>query len=167
MLKKSNSLWLPEFFAIFCHRLTAAFGSKPARAASRIPISSDSDSAVRLLGNSSASFGLSRADDDTRYGLRSDAAVFEVSHKREKFSASASFGQLYEYGSLFGGSRGGPFSVDDTLTFAFGLSGSYQLAPGIRVIGNYAQGYSQVDSDDNAIVSDFSSHSVSSCSRSS
>lgn len=107
--------------------------------------------------NSSVSFGVSRVDEETQYGLRSDAAAFEVTHHGERFSTSATFGQLYEYGSLFGGSSGGPYSVNDTLTFSFGLSGSYRLAPNVRVIGNYTQGYSMVDSSSNSLVTNFSS----------
>ncbi len=107
--------------------------------------------------NSSISVGLSRVDDQTEWGLRSDAAIFEFSHRQDRYALSASFGQLLEYGSMFGGSTGGPYSVDDTLTYSFGLSGSYRLASGIRLIGNYSQGYSQVDDrSGGTLLSDFS-----------
>ena len=108
--------------------------------------------------NSSVSFGVSRIDDNTRYGVRNDAAIFEFTHKRDRYAFGASFGQLMEYGSMFGGSKGGPYSVDDTLTLSFGLSGSYRFSDKIRLIGNYTQGYSSIDSTTNgSLLSNFSS----------
>lgn len=107
--------------------------------------------------NSSVSVGVSRVDDQHQFGLRSDAAIFEFTHRQERYALSASFGQLLEYGSMFGGSKGGPYNVDDTFTYSFGLSGSYQLAPGVKLIGNYTQGYSNVDaSQGDSLLSDFS-----------
>ncbi|MDJ0955817.1 MAG: S8 family serine peptidase [Arenicellales bacterium] len=107
--------------------------------------------------NSSVSLGVSRVDDNSRYGVRNDAAIFEFTHKTDRYAFGASFGQLMEYGSMFGGSQGGPYSVDDTLTLSFGLSGSYRLSSNVRLIGNYTQGYSHVDSKaGGSLLSEFS-----------
>ena len=109
-----------------------------------------------LTDSASLRLGLSRVDDETRFGLRSDAAVFELSHKREKLSVSASVGHLAEYGSMFGGSTNSPYGVDDAKTYSFGFSGSYQLADNIRMIGNYSHGFSNVNAADNTLLSNFS-----------
>ncbi|MDA9982968.1 S8 family serine peptidase [Gammaproteobacteria bacterium] len=109
-----------------------------------------------LTDGTSIRFGLSRMDDETRYGLRSDAAVFELSHKKERLSVSASFGHLTEYGSMFGGSTNSPYGVDDAKTYSFGFSGSYQITESMRVIGNYSHGFSNVDAADNTLLSNFS-----------
>ena len=107
--------------------------------------------------NSSVSVGVSRVDDQHQFGLRSDAAIFEFTHSKDRYALSASFGQLLEYGSMFGGSRGGPYNVDDSLTYSFGLSGSYRLAPNVQLIGNYSQGYSNVEANNGgSLLSDFS-----------
>ena len=106
--------------------------------------------------NSSFRFGVSHMDESTRFGLRSDSAVFEVVHQRDRCGVSAYAGQLLEYGSLFGGSSGGAFSVDDTLTYSFGVSGSYELTEEVRLIGNYSHGYSKVDDMNGALLQDFS-----------
>ena len=109
-----------------------------------------------LTDSTSIRFGLSRMDDETHYGLRSDAAVFELSHKKERLSVSASFGHLTEYGSMFGGSTNSPYGVDDAKTYSFGFSGAYQITESMRVIGNYSHGFSDVDAADNTLLSNFS-----------
>lgn len=116
-----------------------------------------SQSTHSLTDHSSVRLGLSRVDDQTQFGLRSDAAVVELTHTREKFSFSASLGHLSEYGSMFGGSRNSAYGVDDAKTYSFGLSGAYRLAEDIRLIGSYAYGLSDVDSAGNSLLSDFSS----------
>ncbi len=109
-----------------------------------------------LTGNSTVRLGLSRVDDQTRFGVRSDATVLELTHTRQKFSVSASIGHMSEYGSMFGGSRNSPYSVDDSKTYSFGISGSYNLASDVRLIGNYSLGLSDVDGTDNSLLSNFS-----------
>ena len=106
--------------------------------------------------NASFRFGVSHMDENTRFGLRSDSAVFEVAHQKDRFGISAYAGQLLEYGSLFGGSSGGALSVDETLTYSFGVSGSYELIDGVRLIGSYSRGYSKVDDLNDGLLQDFS-----------
>jgi hypothetical protein len=110
-----------------------------------------------LTDNSSVRLGMSRVDDQTYFGLRSDAAVVELTHSRERFSVSASLGHLSEHGSMFGGSRNSALGVDDAKTYSLGLSGAYRLAEDVRLIGNYSFGYSDVDGSKNSLLSDFSS----------
>lgn len=116
-----------------------------------------SQSTFSLTENSNVRLGMSRVDDQTQFGLRSDAAVAELTHSRERFSVSASLGHLAEYGSMFGGSRNSAYAVDDAKTYSVGLSGAYRIADDVRMIGNYSYGLSDVDGTNNSLLSDFSS----------
>jgi hypothetical protein len=101
--------------------------------------------------------GLVHVDEAQDFGRESVAAILQGSVPLgERGSVSLQFGQLHESGSLFGGSNGGAFGVEDTETYALNLSGRMQVAEGITVVGNYGTGYSRVEDREDGLLQNFS-----------
>jgi hypothetical protein len=101
--------------------------------------------------------GLVNVDEDQDFGRESVAAIVQGSLPLgERGSVSLQFGQLTESGSLFGGSSGGAFGVDDTETYALNLSGRMRVREGITVVGNYGMGYSRVREMEDGLLQNFS-----------
>ena len=98
----------------------------------------------------------SNSEDD--YGSDSMATIIEGSYELgRRGKLTAQFGQLQEYGSMFGGSAGGVFGVDNSTTYALSVSGAWHISNRVSVIGNYGIGYSNIDDADASMFHDFSS----------
>jgi hypothetical protein len=101
--------------------------------------------------------GLVHVDEGEDFGRESVAAILQGSVPLgERGSVSVQFGQLQESGSLFGGSNGGAFGVDDTETVAINLSGRMRVLEGVTLVGNYGLGYSRVDDREDGLLRNFS-----------
>ena len=101
--------------------------------------------------------GLVHTDEVQDFGRESVAAILQGSVPLgERGSVSLQFGQLTESGSLFGGSNGGAFGVDDTETYAVNLSARMEVIEGLSLVGNYGQGYSQVNDREDGLLQNFS-----------
>ncbi len=101
--------------------------------------------------------GFASLEDNELFGLESDSALFEGTLSHERWNLNLQIGQLDEHGSLFGGSSGGAFSVDENKTLSLGISGTYKLNDRITLLGSYTEGYSRIDQQDNALLRDFTS----------
>lgn len=102
--------------------------------------------------------GLASIDDGLEHGLQSSAMMLEGSYQLSDAATIAlQLGQLSEQGSLFGGSSGGVFGVDNTHTSAVGINGRYQITDNVAIIGSYTQGYTQVADAKNSLLHNFSS----------
>jgi hypothetical protein len=110
------------------------------------------------LGDRAAlTFGLVSVDDDAEFGLKSDAAVIEASYDvAERLTLGLQFGQLSEYGGLFGGASDGPVSVDAADTTALGFNGRWHLGHGVSLVGQYSKGLTRVNDARNSVIHDFS-----------
>ncbi|MCZ7598104.1 MAG: hypothetical protein M5U09_10795 [Gammaproteobacteria bacterium] len=104
----------------------------------------------------SVKLGLSSNDDQTRWGLDSESAFFETSYETERFGLALQLGELREKGSLFGGSSGGAFSVDEARTLSLGLSGRFSVTPDTSLIGSYTVGMTDVRHKEPSLVRNFS-----------
>ncbi|GJL81665.1 MAG: hypothetical protein DHS20C01_12990 [marine bacterium B5-7] len=100
--------------------------------------------------------GLSANDDQQQWGLESDSAFFETSYETPRYGLAVQVGELYEDGSLFGGSSSGAFSVDSAKTLSIGLSGRYSLTPETSLIGSYTRGFTDVKHKQPSLLSNFS-----------
>lgn len=101
--------------------------------------------------------GLVGTDEERAHGRNSVAALVEGSYRFEDSAKiSLQVGRLQEDGSLFGGSSGGAFSVDDTETLAASVSGSLRLGARTHLIGNYGVARSEVEDTDTSLLNDFS-----------
>ncbi len=102
-------------------------------------------------------FGVAATNENRDYGLDSDAAMLEGSFDvNDKATVKLHVGQLAERGSLLGGSNGGAFGVDRTNTTAVGITGQYRLSDSLALVGNYTEGYSRVDDEQNSLLHNFS-----------
>jgi hypothetical protein len=63
---------------------------------------------------------------------------------------------LYEDGSLLGGSSGGVFSVSHANTTALGVTGQYRLFDKFSVFASYTQGYTAVKEQNGSFLQNFS-----------
>lgn len=104
----------------------------------------------------SVKLGLSSNDDQTRWGLDSESAFFETSYETERFGLALQLGELREKGSLFGGSSGGAFSVDEARTLSLGLSGRFSVTHDTSLIGSYTIGMTDVRHKEPSLVRNFS-----------
>ena len=102
-------------------------------------------------------FGVSVIDDQEQNGLASNSILYESSLSQEQYRLGWQLGALVEDGSLFGGSSGGPFSVDSASTYFLGINGTLDLTPRVRVLGGYFRGFSAVADSRDSLLSDFSS----------
>lgn len=101
--------------------------------------------------------GLVNTDENRAHGRNSVAAVLEGSYRFEdRAKVSLQVGRLQEDGSLFGGSSGGAFGVDDTETLAASISGSLRLGRRVHLIGNYGVARSDVADTETSLLNDFS-----------
>ena len=110
----------------------------------------------RLNEDVSFKFGYASLNDGQRFGTESNAVLFEGTVEQDRLTVNLQVGQLMETGGMFGGSSGGAFSVDDTATLSLGLSGAYRLTDRISLIGNYAEGYSDIADDPASLLQKFS-----------
>jgi hypothetical protein len=102
-------------------------------------------------------FGVVNMKETTEFGRESIAAVLEGRYDFDgRGSVSAQFGRLNEAGSLFGGSSGGAFSVDESETYAVSLTGTLQIDETFSLLANYGQGYSNVDDSGRSLLRNFS-----------
>jgi hypothetical protein len=122
--------------------------------------SADSDSlmvAYDVSDRAAVTFGLVSVDENTDFGKRSDSAVIEASYDvSTRLTLGMQFGQLAEYGSLFGGASDGPLSVDTADTTALGFNGRWRLGGGVSLIGQYSKGLTRVADAENSLIHDFS-----------
>ncbi|NOZ11987.1 MAG: S8 family serine peptidase [Gammaproteobacteria bacterium] len=103
------------------------------------------------------SLGLANTDERRDFGLQSNAALVEGTFKlNNRSTISLQGGQLLESGSLFGGSSGGAFSVNNSNTLSFGISGTYKLNNAATLIGHYSEGYTKVNQRENSLLHNFS-----------
>ncbi len=116
-----------------------------------------SHASYKLDDNFGFAFGLSSNEEPDKYGLESDSAVIEGTYKKEKLAVGLQLGSMREMGSLFGGASGGVLSVDESNTVSLGFSGSYQFSEKFSVIGNYTEGYTEVDDWEESYLQNFSS----------
>jgi len=137
-----------------------AFLSQAAFTAPYSGFSADADSlmvAYDVSARAALTFGLVSVDENTDFGKRSDSAVIEASYDvSRRLTLGMQFGQLAEYGSLFGGASDGPLSVDTADTTALGFNGRWRLGGGVSLIGQYSKGLTKVADADNSIIHDFS-----------
>ncbi|HEC12960.1 MAG TPA: hypothetical protein ENI80_06855 [Acidiferrobacteraceae bacterium] len=102
--------------------------------------------------------GLANINDGLDNGLQSSAMMLEGSFQlSDTATVALQLGQLSEQGSLFGGSSGGIFGVDNTNTSAVGINGRYQITDNVAIIGSYTQGYTKVTDAKNSLLHNFSS----------
>ncbi len=116
-----------------------------------------SHASYKLDENFGFAFALSSNEEPDKYGLESDSAVIEGHYKKDKAAIGLQLGSVREMGSLFGGASGGVLSVEESNTISIGLSGSYQFNDKFSVIGNYTEGYTNVDDWDQSYLQNFSS----------
>jgi hypothetical protein len=102
-------------------------------------------------------FGLVSTQEDSEYGEHSSAAVIEGSYEfGERGELNVQLGRMEESGSLFGGSSGGAFGVNESTTYSLNLSGAWHVSEDISLIGNYGLGYSRVDGARFSLLHNFS-----------
>ena len=116
-----------------------------------------SQASYKLSENFGFNFGLSSNEESDKYGLESDSAVIEGTYSKDKLGLGLQFGSVRELGSLFGGASGGVLSVDESNTISLGLSSTYAINNTFSVLGNYTEGYTQVDDWDQSYLQNFSS----------
>lgn len=102
-------------------------------------------------------FGLSSNEEADKYGLESDSAIIEGTYRTGNTGLGLQLGSVREMGSLFGGASGGVLSVDESNTVSLGLSGTYAINDRFTLLGNYTEGYTQVDDWDQSYLQNFSS----------
>jgi len=103
-------------------------------------------------------FAVVNSDDNNEYGSHSVAAILEGGlNVGDSGRLTAQFGRLNEAGSLFGGSTGGIYGVDNTTTYAMSLSAAWRMTKNVSLIGNYGVGYSSVDDSNMSLFRNFSS----------
>ncbi len=103
-------------------------------------------------------FAVVNSEDEFEYGPKSVAEVIEGSYEfSDRGKLTAQFGRLEEAGSMFGGTTGGIFSVDNAETYALSVSGVLHLTDRISVIGNYGIGYTSITDHKRSLLNDFSS----------
>ena len=110
-----------------------------------------------LSENFGFNFGLSSNEEPDKYGLESDSAVIEGTYRKDKLGLGLQLGSIKEMGSLFGGASGGVLSVEQSNTISLGLSGTYSINDTFSVLGNYTEGYTEVDDWDQSYLQNFSS----------
>ena len=115
-----------------------------------------SQASYNLSENFGFNFGLSSNEEAGKYGLESDSAVIEGIYQKEKLGLGLQLGSIREMGSLFGGASGGILSVDESNTVSLGLSATYSINDSFSVLGNYTEGYTQVDDWDQSYLQNFS-----------
>ncbi len=116
-----------------------------------------SQASYRLSENFGFNFGLSTNEEADKYGLESDSAVVEGTYIKDKVGLALQLGSMREMGSLFGGASGGVLSVDESNTVSLGLSGTYAINDTFSLLGNFTEGYTQVDDWDQSYLQNFSS----------
>jgi hypothetical protein len=121
---------------------------------------STADSAAfgyRMSDSTNLKLGLVSVDDGQDHGLRSNAATVKAGYRaNERTQFSLHLGELDENGSLFGGSSGGPLSVDKARTTALGLSARFQLSRDVALLGDYSEGVTRVKDSRNSLIGNFS-----------
>lgn len=115
-----------------------------------------SQASYKLSDSFGFNFGLSTNEEVEKYGLESDSAVIEGTYKKDKVGLGLQLGSIREMGSLFGGASGGVLSVDESNTVSLGMSGTFAINDTFSVLGNYTQGYTQVDDWDQSYLQNFS-----------
>jgi hypothetical protein len=102
-------------------------------------------------------FGFVATDEGGTYGRHSDAALVAGAYKvSDRMSVTAQLGTLSEGGSLFGGSSGGAFGVDESNTTAVRVGARLQLRPSIALAGHFTWGHTRVDDIKHTLLHDFS-----------
>ena len=116
-----------------------------------------SHASYSLSENFGFNFGLASNEEADKYGLENDSAVIEGTYRKDKLGLGLQLGSIREMGSLFGGASGGVLSVEQSNTVSLGLSGTYSINDTFSVLGNYTEGYTQVDDWDQSYLQNFSS----------
>jgi hypothetical protein len=121
---------------------------------------STADSAAfgyRMNDHTDLKLGVVSVDDDEDHGLRSTATTVQAGYRaNERTLFNLHLGELDENGSLFGGSSGGPLSVDEARTTALGLSARYQISRGVALVGDYSEGVTRVKDSPSSLIGNFS-----------
>jgi hypothetical protein len=138
----------------------ASFLTEKSLTGAYLGFGSTADSAAfgyRMNDRANLKLGVVSVDDGEDNGLRSTAATVQAGFKaNERARFNLHLGELDENGSLFGGSSGGPLSVDEARTTALGLSARYQLSKSVALVGDYSEGVTRVKDSPNSLVGDFS-----------
>ena len=116
-----------------------------------------SQASYALSNNFGFNVGMSSNEEAEKYGLESDSAIIEGTYRKDKLGLGLQLGSITEMGSLFGGASGGVLSVDESNTISMGLSGTYKINDTFSVLGNYTEGYTEVDDWDQSYLQNFSS----------
>ena len=111
-----------------------------------------------LGSNWNVRMGVVSVDQRQEYGLESTSALIQLGYRLGSRGAlDFQFGQLDENRSLFGGSNGGAFGVENAETWAVNLTGHYRLSNRLTLVGNLGQGISSIDDADESLLHNFSS----------
>ena len=107
--------------------------------------------------NLQAGLSFASAENNTRYGLRSQDVTLTGSYHRQRWGVGLQLGLLEEDGSLLGGSSGGVLSVAAADTVSASISGHVQLADRVSLIASYTEGMTHVENLKNSFLRDFTS----------
>jgi len=112
---------------------------------------------VGKQGKFSTKLGFVSVDQSLDFGQESFSSIVEGKYQFNKSAGvSVQFGQIEEQGSVLGGSSGGVFGVDTSVTYAVNFSGHLQTSEKISLVANYGIGRTRVDSAEESLLSDFS-----------
>ncbi|MCK5359448.1 MAG: S8 family serine peptidase, partial [Gammaproteobacteria bacterium] len=101
--------------------------------------------------------GANRLDDGLTNGVSSNAVMMQGSYApTEKSSVSLRVSNLYEDGSLLGGSSEGVFSVSNANTTAVGITAKYKVFEKFSLFGSFTEGFTNVDEQQGSFLQSFS-----------
>jgi hypothetical protein len=108
--------------------------------------------------NSAIKLGLVSVDETERFNQTSLSALLEGRYQfTDNAGMTLQFGQIKESGSVLGGGASGVLGVDNSVTYALNLAGSFKATNKFSVVANYGLGHTTVESSDRSLLNDFTS----------
>ncbi|MBT5031454.1 MAG: S8 family serine peptidase [Proteobacteria bacterium] len=110
-----------------------------------------------LTEDISLQMGAVSVEENQNFGLDSSSTLLQLEYRLgERGAVDFQFAQLDENQSLFGGSNGGAFGVEQSETWAVNITGHYRLSDRVSLVGNLGQGLSSIDDAKESLLHNFS-----------